>query len=79
MLVYEEMLARGRRHYVPPAMLALAASAAGREDKAIALAREAYEVRDPHCQYFLYRHWYFPRRLCANPRFREIADQMGRQ
>jgi tetratricopeptide (TPR) repeat protein len=75
--VYEEMLVRGRRQYVPPAMLALAASAVGREDEAIELAREAYEVRDPHCEYFLSRHWYFPRRLYANPRFCQIADQMG--
>src|SRR5215472_11360066 len=63
--VFEEMLARGRRQYVPPAMLALAASGAGLEDEAIALAREAYEVRDPHCQFFLSRHFYLSRRLYA--------------
>jgi TolB-like protein/Tfp pilus assembly protein PilF len=74
--VFEEMLARGRRQYVPPAMLALAASGAGREDEAIALACEAYEIRDPHCKFFLSRHFYLPRRLYADPRFREIADQM---
>ena len=75
--VYEEMVARGRRQYVPPALLALAASAAGCEDEAITLAREAYEIRDPHCEIFLSRHLDFPRRLYADPRFREIADQMG--
>ena len=75
--VFEEMLARGRRQYVPPAMLALAASGAGLEDEAIALAREAYEVRDPHCQFFLSRHFYLPRRLYADSRFCEIADQMA--
>jgi TolB-like protein len=75
--VFDEMLARGRHQYIPPAMLALAASAAGREDEAIALAREAYEIRDPHCQFFLSRHFYLSGRLYANPRFREIADQLG--
>ena len=75
--VYEEMMARGRRQYVPPALLALSASAAGREDEAIALAREAYEIRDPHCEFFLSRHIDFSRRLYADPRFRELADQMG--
>ena len=75
--VFEEMRARGRRQYVPPAMLALAASGAGREDEAIALSREAFEIRDPHCQFFLSRHFYLPRRLYANPRFCEIADQIG--
>jgi len=71
--IYEEMLARGRRQYVPPALLALAASAAGRQDQAIAHAREAYTIRDPHCQCFLSRHIDFPRRLYADPRFREFG------
>ena len=31
---------------------AIAASAAGREDQAIAHARRAYEIRDPSCQHF---------------------------
>jgi len=75
--VFDEMLARGRRQYVSPAMLALAASGAGRDDEAIALAREAYERRDPHCQFFLSRHFYLPRRLYADSRFCEIADQMA--
>jgi tetratricopeptide (TPR) repeat protein len=75
--IYVEMQARSRRQYVPPALFALAASAAGREDEAIALAREAYEIHDPHCEFFLSRHIGFSRRLYADPRFRKIADEMG--
>jgi adenylate cyclase len=70
--IYEEMLARGRRQYVPPALLGIAASAAGRQDQAIAHAREAYRTRDPHCEIFLSRYIDFPRRLYADPRFREF-------
>ena len=50
--IYSEMQARARRDYVSPATLAIAASAAAREDEAIAYAREAYEIRDPNCQNF---------------------------
>ena len=75
--VYEEMLARGRRQYVPPALLALAASATGRDDEAIAHAHEAYKIRDPHCEFFLSRHITFSRRLYALPQFQEIVEQMG--
>jgi adenylate cyclase len=75
--IYQEMLARARRQYQPPAMLALAASAAGRQDEAIELAREAYKIRDPHCEVFLSRYIDFARRLYADARFRQIADQMG--
>jgi tetratricopeptide (TPR) repeat protein len=75
--IYQEMLARARRQYWSPALLALTASSAGRQDDAIDHAREAYEIRDPHCEIFLSRHFDVPRRLYADPRFRQIADQMG--
>lgn len=75
--VYQEMLARRRRQYVSPALLALAGSAAGRQDKAVAHAHEAYQIRDPHCLVFLSRHIDFPRRLYADPQFREIVDRLG--
>ncbi|HVR22853.1 MAG TPA: winged helix-turn-helix domain-containing protein [Candidatus Polarisedimenticolia bacterium] len=75
--IYQEMLARGRHQYMPPAMLALAASGAGRADEAIAHAREAYQIRDPHCEFFLSRYFDFPRRLYGDPRFREIVDLMA--
>lgn len=75
--IYQEMLARGRRQYVPPALLALAASAAGQPARALAHAHEAYQIRDPHCRVFLSRYIDFPRRLYADPQFREIVDRMG--
>lgn len=75
--IYQEMLARGRRQYVPPALLALAGSAAGRRDDAIALAREAYEIRHPHCEFFVSRYIGFSRRLYGDPRFREIVRSCG--
>ena len=74
--IYREMLARSCRQYVPPAMLALAGSAAGRQDEALAHAREAYQIRDPHCEIFLSRYIDFSRRLYADPQFREIVGHM---
>ncbi len=75
--VYQEMLARARRQYSPPALLALAASAAGRQPEALDLAREAYAIRDPHCEFFLSPYIIIGRRLYSDPTFREIVQQMG--
>jgi tetratricopeptide (TPR) repeat protein len=72
--VYLEMLARSRRQYVAPAPLGIAAAAAGRADEAIALTREAYRIRDPHCEVFLSRHIGFSRRLYSDPRFPEVVQ-----
>jgi TolB-like protein/Flp pilus assembly protein TadD len=67
--LYSEMLARARRQYVPPAQLALAAAAASRENDAFDHAREAFEIRDPDCQFFFSRHLPFTAPLYAYPRF----------
>jgi tetratricopeptide (TPR) repeat protein len=75
--LYAEMLARARRQYVPPAILALAAAATSREDEAICHARNALESRDPMCPLFS-KHWSQTARLYAYPRFREIIARMGR-
>ncbi len=75
--VYQEMLARARRQYSPPALLALAASAAGRQPEALDLARAAYAIRDPHCEFFLSPYIIIGRRLYSDPTFREIVQQMG--
>lgn len=76
--VYAEMLARARRQYVPPATLALAASAAGIEDQAVGHAQEAFKIHDPHCHFFLTRHVALTARLYAYPRFRQIIASAGR-
>lgn len=76
--VYSEMLARARRQYVPPVTLALAAAATAREDEAVRHAREAVDIRDPHCQYQFSKYWPASARLYAYPRFREIIASVGR-
>jgi pentatricopeptide repeat protein len=76
--VYCEMQARARRQHVPPALLAIVASAAAREDEAIRHALEAYEIRDPSCQNFFSRYSPWAGRLYGYARFRELIAQMGR-
>jgi adenylate cyclase len=73
--LYAEMVARGRRQYVPPALVAVAASAAGREDDAIRHAQEALEIRDPACPLYFSRYFPYSTRLYAYPRFRELLSE----
>ncbi len=75
--LYAEMLARARRQYMSPALLALAASAAGREDEAICHASKAFEIRDPVCQVYFSRHLGLRGRLDAYPRLRELLSEVG--
>jgi tetratricopeptide (TPR) repeat protein len=70
--LYAEMVARARRQYVPPALVAVAASAAGREDDALRHAREALEIRDPACPLYFFR---YSTRLYMYPRFRELLSE----
>ena len=76
--LYAEMLARARREYLPPVPLAIAASAAGMEDQAVVHAEEAFEIRDPHCQFFFSRYFPATARLYTYRGFREIIARMGR-
>jgi hypothetical protein len=76
--VYCEMQARALRQHVPPALLAVVASAAAREDEAIRHAFEAYEIRDPNCQNFFSPYSHCVARLYGYARFREIIVKMGR-
>jgi tetratricopeptide (TPR) repeat protein len=75
--LYVEMLARARRQYMPPAILALVAAAAAREDDAIHHAGDAFKIRDPECLFVLSRHGLIATRLYAYPRFRELLSEMG--
>jgi adenylate cyclase len=76
--IYTELLARARRQYVPPVHLAYAAAAASREDDAIRHAREAFEIRDPFCQFFFSPYLAYSARLYAYPRFAKMAaDALG--
>jgi TolB-like protein/Tfp pilus assembly protein PilF len=75
--VYSEMLARARRHYVPPASLAIMAAAVGTQDEAIHHARQAFEIRDPMSQIWFSRVWPASARVRADVRFQEIASDAG--
>jgi TolB-like protein/DNA-binding winged helix-turn-helix (wHTH) protein len=75
--LYAEMLARAHRQYLPPVPLAIAAAAAGMEDQAVRHAEEAFEIRDPHCQFFFSRYFPATARLYAYRGFREIIARMG--
>jgi adenylate cyclase len=76
--VYCEMVDRARHQFVSPATLAISAGAAAREDDAVRHAREAFETRDPHCQFFWSKGFHASARLYAYPGFREIIALMGR-
>ena len=73
--IYAELVARAVHEYIQPSALALAASATGEQDKALAHAREAYEIRDPVLQQG--RHLPNFARLREDPRFQEILARMG--
>jgi adenylate cyclase len=75
--VYCELQARSRYHYVAPALLAVAASAASREDDAIGHARQVLETRDPSAFLFS-RRVRLADRLYRYPRFKEVIALMGR-
>jgi len=77
--IYCELQARARRGYVSPALLAISACAAAREDEAIGHAREAYEIRDPTCPHVLSRYSFSATRLYGCAPIREISAQMGAQ
>jgi tetratricopeptide (TPR) repeat protein len=75
--IHAEMVARARRQYVPPALLAVAASAAGRENDAIRHAQDALEIRDPACRLYFSKHFAYSARLYAYPRFRQLLLDAG--
>ena len=73
--LYAEIVARAEQGYVQPSNLAMAASAAGELDKAVAHAREAFEIRDP--MLIAAKYWPDFARLREDPRFDEILACMG--
>jgi len=76
--LYAELAARGRRSFVSPSWLALAAAAVGLEDETIRHAREACEIRDP-ISIAVFSKWWRPwnARLRAHPRFCELLAGTG--
>jgi tetratricopeptide (TPR) repeat protein len=75
--VYTEMQVRAQRYYVQPAVLAIAAAAAGRRDEAIAHVRTAFEIRDPFCQLQLSPYWPYTKRLLPDKRFHQLRAEMS--
>jgi len=76
--LYAELAARGRRSFVSPSWLALAAAAAGLEDETIRHAREACEIRDPVAIAVFSKWWRSnSMRLRAYPRFCELLAGTG--
>jgi hypothetical protein len=76
--LYAELAARGRRSFVSPSWLAVAAAAVGLEDEAIHHARKACEIRDPFAIVtFSKRWWPWSGRLLAYPRFRTLLVGTG--
>jgi TolB-like protein len=75
--LYRELLGRAPHAYVPGAQLALAASAAGLSEEALAHARRAWADREPP---FILLARRFPEyaALRADPRFQEILGEMDR-
>jgi len=73
--IYAELVARAAREYIPPTVLAMAASAAEELDKAVTHLREAYEIRDPVL--VTARRWAGFARLRNEPRCEEIVIRMG--
>jgi hypothetical protein len=49
--IHSELVAPGARGYIPAIRMAIAASAAGEPDLAVAHANEAFEARDPRVRW----------------------------
>lgn len=73
--VYRELEARSEREYVQPSMLAPAAAAVGKMDRAIIFAQQALDDKDP-LFVMLARTWPDYDRLRADCRFQEIVSHL---
>jgi eukaryotic-like serine/threonine-protein kinase len=73
--VYEEMRSRSRREPMPPTGMAIVAAALGENEAAIAFARDAYQLHDPHLPIFG-RAWRQAEQLRALPEFQEILSAL---
>lgn len=73
--VYRELVARSEREYVQPSMLAPAAAAVGKMDRAIIFAQQALDDKDP-LFVMLARTWPDYERLRADCRFQKIVSHL---
>ncbi|NIM52940.1 MAG: tetratricopeptide repeat protein [Gemmatimonadales bacterium] len=73
--IYDELVARSRGEYVPPATLAFVGAALGRKDEAFEWLERAYEERDALLVWLKILPPYDP--LRDDPRFDVLLEKMG--
>jgi serine/threonine-protein kinase len=74
--VYAELEARTISEYIQPAMLTIAAAAAGNREQAIVFAQQAVDIRDP-LFIMIARCWPQYKNLRTDPRFLDVVRQLG--
>jgi len=74
--VYAELRARSVREYIQPAMMTIAAAAAGDREQALATAQQAVDLRDP-LFVMIARGWPQYRKLRTDVRFFEVVRQLN--
>jgi len=72
--LYAELVARAAREYIQPSQLAIAAAAAGEQEKAVECTRQAYEIRDP--MLITAKYWPDFARMHDVPGFQDIVTRM---
>ncbi len=72
--LYAELVARAAREYIQPSQLAIAAAAAGEQEKAVEYTRQAYEIRDP--MLITAKYWPDFARMHDVPGFQDIVTRM---
>ena len=73
--VYDQLKSLADKRYVPLAFLVSAATSSGRLDEAVALARRAWDDREPTFMLWA-RHYHEYRGLRDDPRFQAILGEM---
>jgi serine/threonine protein kinase/tetratricopeptide (TPR) repeat protein len=72
--IYAELVARASHEYIQPSQLAIAAVAAGEQEKALECIRQAYEIRDP--MLITAKYWPDLARMRDVPGFQDIVTRM---
>jgi serine/threonine protein kinase/tetratricopeptide (TPR) repeat protein len=73
--IYAELVARSAHEYIQPSQLAIAAVAAGEQEKAVEYVRQAYQIRDP--MLITAKYWPDLARLRDVPSFQDVITKMG--
>lgn len=73
--ILDDLYARARREYVPPAAMAIICAALGETQTAVDLLEQAYEKRDVTMVWLKVRHHFDP--LRGDPRFQQLLQRMN--